>query len=151
MGFTMRKWFVISTLLLFVCLIGAGIAQEKSAPAQVAGEWSIPITFSRITANHKAIIVQKADTLSGTYKGELTEGLLRGIAKGDTVEFRGQLNYMSHSALFDYTATIDGDTMKGTVNWEIAPGGYDRILKPKDYEPELAENWTATFTAKRKK
>jgi len=127
----MRKWFVISTLLLSVCLIGAGIAQEKSVPAQVAGEWSISLTFSRGTANHTAIIEQNEDTLSGTYKGELTEGSLRGTVKGNAVQFSSRLTYMQSSAPFNYTGTIDGDTMKGTV--------------------EMAEYWTATFIAKRKK
>ncbi len=127
----MRKWFVINTLLLSVCLIGTGIAQEKSVSAQVAGEWSISITFSRGTANHTAIIEQNGDTLTGTYKGELSEGPLNGTVKGNTVEFSSRLSYMSNSAPFNYTATIDGDTMKGTI--------------------EMGEYWTATFTAKRKK
>lgn len=127
----MLKWFVFSIMLLSVCLMSVGIAEEKSEPADVAGEWAITLTFVSGTGHHTAIIEQKGDKLSGNYKGEFLEGPLSGTVKGKTIDFSGRLSYMRLGVRFHFTGTIQGDTMKGTV--------------------EMDEYWTAKWIAKRKK
>ena len=123
----MKNWFVISLVILAVCFSGTVIAQDQN----VAGKWNITITFIRGTGNHTAVIQQDGTELSGTYKGAVLEGKLRGSVEGKKVSFSTSLRNQTASSRFSYTGTIEGDTMKGTV--------------------EMGEYWSAEWTAKRVK
>ncbi|MBN1293505.1 MAG: hypothetical protein JXB48_16820 [Candidatus Latescibacteria bacterium] len=125
----LKKTFFPELLLCVFCLTGLVTAEEESA--NVAGTWSITIKFIAGTGNHTAVIEQKGEKLSGTYKGEIIEGTLNGTVKGNTVDFSGFLKHEATGVSFHYTGTVDGDTMSGTV--------------------EMGEYWTATWTAKRAK
>jgi hypothetical protein len=96
----------------------------------VSGTWTINLTFICGKAIHTAVIAQKDSTLTGTYKGEVKEGRLFGRVKGNAIEFTGSLRVEAQGISFRYTGTIEGDTMKGTV--------------------DMGEYWTGTWTAKRK-
>lgn len=116
-------------LTLSLLLPAAVIAQEKAAT--IEGTWEITLAFVRGTAKHTAIITQKDAAISGTYRGEIKEGTLRGTVRGNTVDFTGRLKNEALTVSFHYTGVVDGDTMKGTV--------------------EMGEFWTATWTAKKMK
>ncbi len=115
-------------LVLSFLLPSASFAQAGAPNA--AGTWEISIAFVKGAATHTAIIAQKDSTLTGTYKGEIREGKLRGTAKGNAVDFTGALKIQANTIVFHYTGIIEGDTMKGTV--------------------EMGEFWSGTWTAKRK-
>ena len=124
----MKKYWHIA-LLVLVLLTVPLLADEP--PAQVAGKWLITIQFIAGEGRHTAVIEQKDSDLGGVYKGEFKEGTLRGSVKGNTVDFTGWLRHEATGLSFHYTGSVDGDTMKGTV--------------------DMGEYWTATFTAKREK
>jgi D-glucosaminate-6-phosphate ammonia-lyase len=105
------------------------IPQEKTSA--IDGTWEITLTFVSGTAKHIAVITQKNASLSGTYRGEIKEGRLQGSVKGNTVDFTGRLKNEALTVNFHYTGTVDGDTMKGTV--------------------EMGEFWTAEWSAKKMK
>ena len=115
--------------LVFLMLILPCIVYADGQTADVAGTWSITIRFIAGEGHHTAVITQKDSTLAGVYKGEFKEGTLRGTFKGDTIDFTGYLRHEATVVSFRYKGSIDGDTMKGTV--------------------DMGEYWTATFTAKR--
>ena len=127
----MRALFFFSVVMLAVCLAGAGTAQEKAEPANVAGEWAITIDFISGAGNHTAIISQDGEKLSGDYKGQFLESELSGTIEVNKIDFSAHLDYMRWGVNFHYKGTVDGDTIKGTV--------------------EMDEYWSAPFTAKRKK
>ena len=122
-----KVFFIMLVMVVFLTSISG--AQQK--PADVAGEWAITISFIVGTGHHTAIIEQDGEKLSGTYKGEILEGGLRGTVTGNNIDFSGSLRHESTGVRFHYTGTIEGDTMKGTV--------------------EMGEYWSAEWTAKRKK
>jgi len=125
----MKRRVFFTMLVMVVFLNGVSGAQQK--PADVTGEWAITITFIAGTGHHTAIIEQDGGKLTGTYKGEILEGGLRGTVTENTIDFTGSLRHESTGVRFHYTGTIEGDTMKGTV--------------------EMGEYWSAEWTAKRKK
>ncbi|MBT4484259.1 MAG: hypothetical protein HOC71_11365 [Candidatus Latescibacteria bacterium] len=127
----MRTLFFFSVVMLTVCLAGAGMAQEKAEPANTAGEWAITINFISGTGNHNATISQDGEKLTGDYKGEFLESEVTGKIEGNKIDFSARLNYMRWGVTFHYKGTVEGDTIKGTV--------------------EMDEYWSAPFTAKRKK
>ena len=117
--------------LVFLMLILPCTVNADGQTADVAGTWSINIRFVAGEGHHTAVITQKDSTLAGVYKGEFKEGTLRGRVKGDTIDFTGYLRHEATGVSFRYKGSIDGDTIKGTV--------------------DMGEYWTATFTAKRNK
>ncbi|MBT4482581.1 MAG: hypothetical protein HOC71_02770 [Candidatus Latescibacteria bacterium] len=123
----MRKLFVVSLIILAMCFSGAAIAQDQN----VAGKWNITINFVRGTGNHTAVITQDGNELAGAYKGAALEGKLRGRVEGKKVTFSTSLRNQTASSRFSFTGTIEGDSMKGTVN--------------------MGEYWSAEWTAKRAK
>ena len=126
----MRK-LIISIVFIAACLGGLNAFAQDSKPADIAGNWIIELTFIVGKAQHTAEITQEGEKLSGTYHGEHLKGTLSGSVNGNTASFSGRLRNGSTGVSFRYTGTIDGDTMKGTVN--------------------MGEYWNATFTAKKKK
>ncbi len=128
----MRNRITTCAILIVVC-VGLTVsvnAQTDEKSIDISGEWEINLTFIAGEANHTAIIEQAGDKLSGTYKGEFKEGSLRGSVKGNSIDFTGRIKHEATSVSFHYTGTIEGDTMKGTV--------------------DMGEYWTAEFTAKKK-
>ena len=125
------KLKILVTMILALCFIYAGTAEETKETANVAGEWSITITFIAGTGHHTAIFEQKGEKLSGVYKGQFKEGTLRGKIKGNTIEFTGYLKHEATRLSFSYKGTIEDGKMKGTVG--------------------MGEFWSATWTAERAK
>ena len=110
-------------------VLGAALAAAQEAPVCLAGKWEISLEFVCGKALHTVTIAQKDSTLSGTYKGSVKEGQLRGRVSGNTGTVGASLRNDSASAPFNYTGTVKGDTMEGTV--------------------AMGEYWNAKFTAKR--
>ena len=117
--------------LLFLMMILPCFVYADNKPADVTGTWLITIKFVAGEGQHSAVITQKDSTLTGVYKGEFKEGTLRGRVKGNTIDFTGYLKHQAMGVRFSYKGSIEGNTMKGTV--------------------DMGEYWTATFTAKRGK
>lgn len=126
---TMRKFLLLSTVFIVVCFFNLRLAYEDERTPNIEGEWSITINFISGVAHHIALIKVKGDTLSGVYKGQFKEGTLRGLIKKNKVDFTGYLKHQATHITFHYTGTIEGDTMKGTVN--------------------MGEYWSAIWTARR--
>jgi len=124
----MRIRFIVSLLFLAGCLVHALSADTPITP-NVAGEWSLSLTFTAGSARHTAIFKQEGGALSGVYKGTFKEGTLSGIVKGDSIDFTGRIKHEATRVSFHYTGKITGDRMKGTV--------------------DMGEYWAATFTGKR--
>ena len=121
------KVLIFISVLLFFCLISAGIAQDQN----IAGTWKIHITFISGETMHTAIINQKDNELSGTYKGNYKEGTISGDVKGNDVTFRTRLRHEATNVSFKFVGTVQGNTMKGTV--------------------DMGEYWTADWTAEKSK
>ncbi|MHB9029131.1 MAG: hypothetical protein ACYC9O_10200 [Candidatus Latescibacterota bacterium] len=122
----MRRYIGLVCVLL---VLGAALPSAQEAPVSLAGTWQISLEFVCGKATHTAAIAQKDSTLSGAYKGSVKEGQLRGRVSGNTVTLGTSLRNDSASAPFNYTGTVKGDVMEGTVS--------------------MGEYWNAKFTAKR--
>jgi len=120
---------IVACLSLVLTILGASAPAAQQSSVSLSGKWEINLTFVCGKAVHTAAIVQKDSTLSGVYKGSVKEGQLRGRVSGNAVTFGATLRNDSASAPFNFTGTVRGDSMEGTVS--------------------MGEYWNATFTAKR--
>ncbi len=124
------KTYIIGAVLACLSVIVMVVPADSQSPANVAGAWTIDLTFLEGESTHTAVIEQDGEDLSGTYKGQYLEGPLRGTVSGNEVRFSGRIRHESTGVSFNYTGTVDGNTMSGTVS--------------------MGEYWTADFTAKKK-
>ena len=121
----------VSVLLFLVLTLTATFARAQANIPDMSGAWTITLSFICGKATHTAVFVQKDSTLTGTYTGSVKEGRLFGRVSGNTINFSGSLRIGAQGISFQYTGTIERDTMKGTV--------------------DMGEYWTGTWTATRKR
>ena len=87
----------------------------SGAPADVDGQWGIHLEFISGSADHNLIFEQKAGKLRGTHHGDILSGDLRGAVQGNQVNFRSAHKIQGTSLGYDFTGTVEGDSMHGTV------------------------------------
>jgi len=91
-------------------------APPSGQPAMVAGQWEARLEFGRGSANHRVVLEQDGATLMGTHHGEFYSGDLTGTVAGNTVRFRSSHRVHGTRLSYDFTGTLDGDKLSGTVN-----------------------------------
>ncbi len=87
----------------------------SGAPAVIDGQWSAHLEFVSGSADHNLVFEQKENKLRGTHHGDILSGDLRGTVQGNQVNFRSNQRIEGQMLSYDFTGTVDGDTMHGTV------------------------------------
>jgi L-seryl-tRNA(Ser) seleniumtransferase len=117
--------------------------RTSGTPANVAGQWQFHLEFVRGEADHVVVFEQKDNQLVGTHSGDILSGDLRGVVEGNQVRFRSSHRFEGTRLGYDFTGTVEGETMRGTVglqeygqaNWTAQrhrygqPGGVVRPVK----------------------
>ena len=88
----------------------------QGEPASVAGQWQAEITFLRGSATHILLFEQHGQDLVGTHQGEFISGDLNGTVAANQVHFRSSQRIQGQRLSYQFTGTVDGDKMSGTVN-----------------------------------
>lgn len=111
-----------SLLLAFACamlLVCAGSAGAAEDPANVAGKWEMTSEGRNGTMTQTLTITQEGGTIKGTLTGRRGESPLEGTVSGNKVSFTVKRQTQSGDTMvLEYTATADGDSMKGKVHSE---------------------------------
>jgi len=110
-----RHGLIFGALLavMFALVIPAAAADD----AKVAGEWKLTVESPNGTGTPTVTFKQDAGNLTGTYKGRLGELPLNGTIKGNDIKFSVKANIQGQDLQIDYTGEVDGDSMKGKVNF----------------------------------
>jgi L-seryl-tRNA(Ser) seleniumtransferase len=87
-----------------------------SGAAPVAGQWEVRLEFGRGAATHTVVFEQDGQKLVGTHRGEFYSGDLTGTAAGQKVKFRSSHRVHGTRLTYDFTGTVQGDRMTGTVD-----------------------------------
>jgi hypothetical protein len=85
--------------------------------AKVAGDWEFTVESPNGKATPSASFKQDGEKLTGTYKGRFGESALTGTIQGNAIKFTTTLSTPNGDVQIDYSGTVDGDTMKGTVEF----------------------------------
>ena len=91
------------------------IAQAASA-ADVTGTWIMAVQTSAGSGSPTFILVQKGESLSGSYKGQLGEAQVTGTVKGEEVTIEYKVDGQAGSLAVKYSGKTDGKTMSGKVS-----------------------------------
>ena len=91
------------------------IAQAASA-ADVTGTWIMAVETSAGSGSPTFVLVQKGESLSGSYKGQLGEAQVTGTVKGEEVTIEYKVDGQAGSLAVKYSGKTDGNTMSGKVS-----------------------------------
>ena len=120
-------------LLLGVLCLGWGLASLSAAPeepAKVAGKWVLTWEgrMGPVTAN--LVLEQDGGKIKGTMTGEMgREWPVTGTVEGKTVKFSSKRETPRGEITVEYTGTLEGDTLKGTM--QMGPMTRDWTAKRK--------------------
>ena len=81
----------------------------------VSGTWELNVESPMGSRASDAIFTQSGETLGGKMVSPRGEVPLTGTVSGDTVKFGINVNVQGQNLQIDYSGTVTGDTMSGTV------------------------------------
>jgi hypothetical protein len=102
---------VLQFVSLMLLLAVAGVAVAADAPANVAGNWSVDVSGASGKTTQTIVLTQDGGKITGTFKGPRQSGTIDGTVDGKNVKF-----HVTARIPLDYTGTVDGDSMKGTMS-----------------------------------
>jgi hypothetical protein len=116
--------------LLCVAVVASIAAACSTAPSQqaappppppaakgmdVSGTWELNVESPMGSRASDAIFTQTGEALGGKMVSPRGETPLTGTLKGDAIAFGINVNVQGQNLQIDYTGTVTGDTMSGTV------------------------------------
>jgi hypothetical protein len=102
---------VIRLMSLMMVLAFAFVAVAADAPANVAGTWNVDVSDGSRKTTQTIVLKQDGGTITGTFKGPRQSGTVDGTVDGKNIKF-----HVTARIPLDYTGTVDGDSMKGTMS-----------------------------------
>jgi hypothetical protein len=116
------KRITYSLALAFACaalLAWAGNVLAADEPVKVAGTWEMTSEGRNGPMTQTLTIQQDGSTIKGTLTGRRGEAPLEGSVTGNKVSFTVKRQTQSGDTMvMEYTATADGDSIKGKVHSE---------------------------------
>jgi hypothetical protein len=96
-------------------MLALAVAQVASA-ADVTGTWNMAVETSAGSGTPTFILVQKGETITGSYKGQLGEAAVTGTIKGDDLELDYKIDAQGQSISIKYTGKVEGNSISGKVS-----------------------------------
>ena len=110
-----------------LALIWSVHATAADEPAKVAGTWEMTFQGRNGTVTRALTIEQDGGTIKGSMEGRRGPAPLEGSVQGNKVNFTVKRETPRGTFTLEYSGTVEGDTMKGTV-----------------HTPRFDRDWTAT-------
>jgi hypothetical protein len=111
--------FVLAWALPLMGSTGAAAADE---PAKVAGTWEMTLEGRRGIRTQTLTIQQDGGTIKGTLEGRRGPAPLEGSVTGHEIKFTVKRETPNGTFTLEYSGTVEGDAMKGTVHSERFDG-----------------------------
>jgi len=94
------------------------VQTPKAAPpaGNISGQWEVQLQYTASNATHSFVLNQGANGLSGTHTGQYLSGDVRGFVEGDQVQIQSSHKYEGTRIGYDFTGTLAGNEMKGSVD-----------------------------------
>jgi opacity protein-like surface antigen len=103
---------------LLLAFVVAAVALTTTASAQsIVGQWDAAMNTPGGVRNFKIDFQVNGDTVTGTVHRSAGDVPLRGTIKGNQLKFSYSIDYNGNDLVLTMTVIVDGDTMKGTVDF----------------------------------
>ncbi|MBK5292316.1 MAG: aminotransferase class V-fold PLP-dependent enzyme [Acidobacteriia bacterium] len=96
--------------------------QKIAAPASpppagnISGQWDVQVQYTAASSTHSFVLEQGTGGLQGSHKGQFLSGEVRGYIEGDQVQIQSSHRYEGTRIDYEFTGTLAGDQMKGSVD-----------------------------------
>jgi len=117
------KWSVGMVILALTFGVALSAAQKEEA-AKVAGKWEMTSPGRQGNVTREMVIEQTGDKIKGTLKDQRGESPFEGTVKGNKISFTVKRQRPDGGEFtIEYTGTVEGDSIKGTIEMGGGPGG----------------------------
>ena len=106
-----QLWTAAGVIALLSVL---SIAADEAV--RVAGVWELSMEGRQGAFTQTMTIEQNGDKIKGALKGPRAEAPLEGTVKGNKISFTVKRDTPRGEVTLEYTGTVDGDSMKGTLS-----------------------------------
>jgi hypothetical protein len=117
----------VAIAITLLTLPSVGTAQQDTTTKKktdVTGTWTFSVTTDAGTGTPTVTIKQSGDSLSGHYSSQtLGEHDFKGTIKDKLVTIKFSADLQGTALVVTYSGTVDGDGMKGTVDFSGMAGG----------------------------
>jgi hypothetical protein len=121
MRVSLRQLWVLIIVFTFAVLVSAAQDATKET-VSVAGMWSVSIQGQRGSRTQKMTIQQDGNNISGNIQGDRGDQELHGNVEGNDIHFTVTMNTPRGAMTLEYRGTIQGDSIKGTIQGPIGRG-----------------------------
>ena len=107
----------LTRALTVFSLVATCTAVAATQGVNVTGKWSFTVETGQGSGNPTLTFKQDGEKLTGHYSSQtLGEADFTGTVKGNAIQFTFNANAQGTEIDVAYAGTVDGNTMKGTVN-----------------------------------
>ncbi|MDQ6813845.1 MAG: hypothetical protein M3040_08915 [Bacteroidota bacterium] len=100
---------ILSFSTLFLMLLSSFSVLAQAL--EVSGKWNMKVETSAGSGTPVFVLKQSAETIAGTYNGQLGEAAVTGTLKEKAI----RLEFKAGEYLVVYTGMVEGNTMKGKL------------------------------------
>jgi hypothetical protein len=112
-------------MIVFTVTVLMSAAQDTTKEAaSVAGKWTVSIQGQRGPRTQKMSIQQDGNNISGNIHGDRGDQKLRGNVEANDIHFTISVNTPRGDMTLEYRGTIQGDSMRGTIQGPIGQGSW---------------------------
>lgn len=113
-----RTVYLAAAALAVALLVGVlGPTEVAAQEVDVTGTWNMTVESQQGTSNPTVTLEQDGQELTGHYSSQtLGEADVTGTVNGSEVTFSFNAEAGGQSIPVSYTATVEGDTMSGSLN-----------------------------------
>jgi hypothetical protein len=104
-------------LLMLIAFPAVGIQSD------VNGDWDLSVSTAQGDFTPSLTIRQEGERISGVYRGRMGETALAGSLKGNEIRFSVNLKFRDQDFGIQYAGTVEGNSMKGTVQFSQGASG----------------------------
>ncbi len=108
-----RTITIIAAILASLLLLSLGAMADD--PANVGGTWEMTSQGRQGPMTSTLTIDQSGNKFKGTLKGRMGETPIEGTVDGNKIAFTVERETPNGKFTMNYTGTVDGDNIKGTV------------------------------------
>ena len=113
-----RTSFFLVLLLSGGLLMWGQMLVAQEAPANVAGTWQMSSEGRNGPMEQTLTITQDGTTIKGTLSGPRGDAPFEGTVAGNKISFTIKRETPNGTFTLEYSATVNGDSMEGTVHSE---------------------------------
>ncbi len=114
---------MMEKLIVFVMLVPSFVSVRQSDSISISGNWNLTIETAQGKATPAVVFAQEGEKLTGSYIGRMGKTKLEGSIKGGEIKFTVTLKFEAQSITATYSGTVNGDAMKGTVQFSNGGSG----------------------------